>query len=98
MTDRSVNILKTILPPGTNRLGFGNGGLIHDVSRADSLRLLEVAYDSGLTYFDTARMYGFGCAEALLGDLLAGRRDRIIVASKAGILPASRSIPLRVLN
>jgi D-threo-aldose 1-dehydrogenase len=71
---------------------------MHGLSRSESLRLLETALDCGITYFDTARMYGFGNAEGVLGSLAPHWRDRIIIASKAGILPASRSIPLRALN
>lgn len=98
MTCVPNNVLETILPRGANRLGFGCGGLITAVDRANSRRLIETAIDSGIGYFDTARMYGWGEAEGLLGELLAGRRDRFIIASKAGILPANRSLPLRVLN
>ena len=98
MTDVPGNKLGTILPSGACRLGFGCSGLISAANRTDSLRLIETAIDCGISYFDTARMYGFGEAEGVLGETLAGRRDRFIVVSKAGILPANRSIPLRVLN
>gem|GEM_PF-253086 len=86
------------LPVGAIRLGFGSGGLLHGLSYAESLRLVDTAIDCGITYFDTARMYGFGGAERILGKLLSQRRDRITIATKAGILPADRSIPVRVLN
>ncbi len=57
------------------------------VNRRDSLRLLETALDEGITHFDTARSYGFGEAETVLGDLLAGQRSRVTVTTKVGILP-----------
>ena len=50
-----------------------------------SLRLLETAIDCGITYFDTARMYGLGAAEGLLGEVASRNRHRMIIASKAGI-------------
>ena len=98
MIASNVCLLSDIILPGSNRMGFGCGGLVSDISRRESLHLLETAIDCGITYFDTARMYGFGDAEAVLGKLLPRHRDSLIVASKAGILPASRSIPLRVIN
>ena len=98
MTDINDNTLTDMLPPGTARLAFGCGGLMCDVNSADSRRLLETAIDCGISYFDTARMYGFGRSEGVLGELLPHYRDRAIVASKAGILPASHSIPLRAWN
>lgn len=98
MSTPAITTRHGILPPNMIPLGFGCSGLLHGLSRSESLRLLETAMDCGITYFDTARMYGAGGAEGVLGTLAPRRRDRIIIASKAGILPASRSIPLRALN
>jgi len=59
-------------------------------------RLVEAAFDAGVTLFDTADIYGFdgsagfGDAETLLGDILAnapGLRDRMVLATKGGITP-----------
>ena len=74
-----------------SRLGFGTAALMSRVSRRDSVRLLETALEEGITHFDTARSYGFGEAELAVGDVLAGRRDRITVTTKVGILPPRRS-------
>jgi D-threo-aldose 1-dehydrogenase len=98
MTNSPSGPLRSILPLGSNPIGFGCGGLLCGMDQAASLRLLETAIDCGITYFDTARMYGFGNAEAVLGRALLHRRDRFIIVSKAGIFPASRSISLRALN
>lgn len=58
--------------------------------------LLHAALDAGIDFFDTADIYGFdgengfGDAEQLLGDIFAaepGLRDRMILASKGGIMP-----------
>jgi aryl-alcohol dehydrogenase-like predicted oxidoreductase len=54
--------------------------------------------DCGITYFDTARMYGFGHAEGILGKLMPRYRHRIILTSKAGILPPERSFLRRVAS
>jgi aryl-alcohol dehydrogenase-like predicted oxidoreductase len=52
-----------------------------------SERLLREAIDSGYTHFDTASLYGMGHNEELLGRVLSdGLRDKIILASKCGIV------------
>jgi D-threo-aldose 1-dehydrogenase len=51
------------------------------------MRLLEAAHDCGLTHFDVAPMYGLGVAEEELGRFAAGRRDRIVIATKFGLAP-----------
>jgi aryl-alcohol dehydrogenase-like predicted oxidoreductase len=58
--------------------------------------MLEHAFDNGITHFDVARMYGYGEAESALGDFLEGRRDRVTVTTKFGILPPRRSHALRI--
>jgi len=87
-----------ILPRGMMPLGFGCGPLGIGLSSAESVRLLQTAIDCGITYFDTARMYGWGRAEGILGELTPRNRDGIIVASKAGILPPDRSLPRRIIS
>jgi aryl-alcohol dehydrogenase-like predicted oxidoreductase len=64
--------------------------------RAASLRALDTAWNEGIRFFDTARSYGYGESEALLGSFLKGRRDRAIVATKFGILPKRQSAWRRV--
>lgn len=49
-----------------------------------SLEAIEVALESGITFFDTADVYGAGHSEELLGQAMAGRREQFIVASKIG--------------
>lgn len=49
-----------------------------------SLDAIEVALDAGVTFFDTADVYGEGHSEVLLGQAMRGRRERFIVASKIG--------------
>ena len=71
------------------RLGFGCGDLYGGVAHAASARLVESALDSGIRYFDVARLYGNGSAETVLGSILPRLRDQVIIASKAGILPYS---------
>jgi len=54
-------------------------------SDAQNLRVLERAVELGCTFWDTSDMYGPFTNEILLSKALAGRRDRVILATKFGI-------------
>ena len=68
-------------------LGFGCSAMMGRVGRKASLAALAAACDAGITFFDTARSYGYGESEALLGEFLQGRRDSVLISTKFGILP-----------
>jgi aryl-alcohol dehydrogenase-like predicted oxidoreductase len=69
-----------------SELGFGCVRLTSQ-HRRHAVRMLEHSFSLGITHFDVARLYGFGRAEAILGDFLRGKRDRVTVATKLGLLP-----------
>jgi aryl-alcohol dehydrogenase-like predicted oxidoreductase len=48
------------------------------------VRFLKHGVERGITFFDTADVYMAGESERLLGEVLAGQRDRVIVATKVG--------------
>jgi aryl-alcohol dehydrogenase-like predicted oxidoreductase len=52
----------------------------------ESIATLERALELGITFFDTADMYGPFTNEELLGRFLQGRRDRVVLATKFGIM------------
>ena len=52
-----------------------------DVTEAK--RLVDLCLDAGVSFFDTANSYSTGMAEEILGAALAGRRQEVILASKA---------------
>lgn len=52
---------------------------------AVSRQALEAAFDHGITFFDTANVYGDGHSEALIGETFKSRRGQIVIASKAGM-------------
>lgn len=54
------------------------------VDDQNSLDTIEAALQAGITFFDTADVYGFGHSEELLGQAMRGRRDEFIVATKIG--------------
>ena len=78
-----------------DRVGFGCVGLTVMNSKKDALRLLECAYDEGIRHYDTARAYGMGRSEEILGKFTRTRRDKITITTKFGITPPSyvKSIP-----
>jgi diketogulonate reductase-like aldo/keto reductase len=66
-------------------LGLGTAAFGRRLTRRQKLRLLEHALDLGITYFDTAPLYGRGGAEGVVGAFAAPRRDRIGLATKLGL-------------
>jgi aryl-alcohol dehydrogenase-like predicted oxidoreductase len=50
---------------------------------AEATRLVDVALDAGVTMFDTADSYSNGLAEEILGKAIAGRRDKLLISTKA---------------
>ena len=66
-------------------LAFGCSSLGGLHSRQESLRALAIAFDHGINVYDTARSYGYGESEAIVGAFLRGRRDRVVLSTKAGI-------------
>ena len=69
-------------------VGFGAMALTPvygDVDDAESLATLNRAVDLGVTFIDTANVYGGGANEQLISGLLANRRDEVTLATKFGI-------------
>jgi len=78
-----------------SEIGFGTWGLGGDVGGSiaygpaddrESLRALRRAFEAGIAFYDTADLYGSGHSERLLGEAFAGSRDRVVIATKAGIV------------
>jgi hypothetical protein len=66
-------------------LAFGCASLGGRYTREESLRALAVAFDHCVNVFDTARSYGYGESEAIVGEFARGRRDRLVISTKVGI-------------
>lgn len=63
-------------------LGCNNFGWRIDAEA--SKKVIHAALDSGITFFDTADVYGDGRSEKYVGDTLWGRRDDVVIATKFG--------------
>src|SRR5580698_786392 len=70
-------------------LGFGCAPILGSVDAGTAARAIDAAISVGVNHFDIARSYGYGSAEAFLGQTLAGKRDQVVIATKFGIV-ASR--------
>ncbi len=73
----SSGLLASRVGLGCNNFG---GRIDLDATRA----VVEAALDAGVTFFDTAETYGGGHSERFLGEILEGRRDRVVIATKFG--------------
>jgi aryl-alcohol dehydrogenase-like predicted oxidoreductase len=80
----------------TTRLGFGCGSLMGATNRRDSLKLLDSAFEAGIRHFDVAPMYGYGEAEACLGEFLQYHRGQVTVTTKFGIAPPRKSTLIKL--
>jgi aryl-alcohol dehydrogenase-like predicted oxidoreductase len=69
-------------------LGLGCMGLSHGfgaaADRTEAVALIRAAADRGVTFFDTAQIYGPFTNEEVVGEALAPYRDRVVIATKFG--------------
>jgi len=69
-------------------LGYGAMGLSHGygpaIDRRDAIALIRAAVERGVTFFDTAQVYGPFVNEEVVGEALAPFRNRVVVATKFG--------------
>jgi aryl-alcohol dehydrogenase-like predicted oxidoreductase len=65
--------------------GLGCNNFGGRIGEAASLAVIDAALDAGITFFDTADVYGNGGgSESIIGRAIAGRRDRVVLATKFG--------------
>src|SRR6202051_2389111 len=74
-----------VLSFGTGTFGGGNEFFkawgASDV--AEATRLVDVCLEAGVNLFDTADVYSDGLSETILGKAVAGRRDQVLISTKA---------------
>jgi aryl-alcohol dehydrogenase-like predicted oxidoreductase len=74
----------SVLTLGT--MTFGGRGVFAKTGATDAAgarRLIDIAIDAGINLFDTANIYSWGVSEEILGEALRGRRDSVLVTTKA---------------
>ena len=73
-------------------LSFGTGtfggkgdffGAWGNTDVAEARRLVDICLDNGISMFDTADVYSRGASESILGEAVKGRRDKVILSTKA---------------
>ncbi len=70
---------------GVSRVGLGCNNFGGRLGGEATRVVVDAALDAGVTFFDTADIYGNqGGSERLLGEILEGRRDRVVLATKFG--------------
>jgi len=71
-----------------SEVGFGvwtvSTGWWGEVDEARSVKLLRLAHEKGINYFDTADTYGSGLGETLLRDAFGHMRESIVISTKSG--------------
>jgi len=73
-----------VFPLGLGCMGMSEFYGAHD--DAESIRTIHHAIDKGINFIDTADIYGPHTNEVLVGRALAGRRDKVVLATKFGIV------------
>lgn len=80
--------------PTVSAIGYGSMGTVVGYGASDdaeSVAAIRRAHDLGVTFFDTAEMYGWGEGERLLGRAVAPFRDEVVIATKFGFTPGFRT-------
>ena len=76
---------------GCMGLSFGYGPA---TEKEQAIKLIQAAYDGGVTFFDTAEAYGPYLNEELLGEALAPVRDKVVIATKFGFIDGKPALGL----
>ncbi|WFE21967.1 aldo/keto reductase [Solwaraspora sp. WMMD937] len=76
---------RTGVQASTLALGAMNFGAIGDTDQDEATAIVDAALDAGINLIDTADWYSQGQSEEMLGKAIAGRRDDIVLATKANM-------------
>ena len=70
--------------PEVSVVGLGGNNFGRRCDLAQTRAVVDAALAAGITLLDTADVYGDGLSESYLGEVLEGRRDRVVLATKFG--------------
>src|SRR5882724_5273624 len=76
-------IQASVIGLGTWAIG---GWMWGGTDEAKAIRAIQVSLDAGITLIDTAPAYGLGLSETIVGKAVAGRRDKVVIATKCGLV------------
>ncbi|MGA2592215.1 MAG: aldo/keto reductase [Bryobacteraceae bacterium] len=76
-------ITASVVAHGTWALG---GWMWGGTDVQKSVRSIQASLDAGVNFIDTAPAYGLGLSERIVGEAIRGRRDKVILATKCGLV------------
>ncbi len=91
MTDNSI-LTRTIGRSGisASAVGLGTwaigGWMWGGTDERQSIAAIQASIDAGISLIDTAPAYGMGLAETIVGKAIAGRRDKVVLVTKCGLV------------
>ena len=69
-----------------SELGLGTNSFGKRADREESIRIVREAIDLGINFIDTANIYAGTASETIIGEALEGRRNEVVLATKAGLV------------
>ncbi len=79
----STGISASVVGLGTFAIG---GWFWGGTDEKDSIEAIHASIESGINLIDTAPVYGFGRSEQIVGKAIRGKRDRVLIATKTGLV------------
>ena len=76
-------IQASVVSLGTWAIG---GWMWGGTSEKEAIACIQRSIDEGMSFIDTAPIYGFGVSEEIVGKAMRGRRDKVVLATKCGLV------------
>lgn len=84
----SSNIEASVVAFGSWAIG---GWMWGGADEGDAVKALHKALDEGINFIDSAPIYGFGVSEEIVGKAIKDRRDKVVLATKCGMVAGPKS-------